>query len=397
MHKTDADILYHCYLDLAERLSSRKRKIERKRDRTMIRGIAPSASLMITRLTSTDIVSLMDIQKYVLGAKGLFFQYCAVKNRNPDCVSSSLDQMMETLLCEICRHEADMIRDVRLQEPCGKRIDLQVIFDVKKNLKRLGNDLARTIVTDVIHEEGNPVDYFYKFYVTNTGSKYHRNDCSYCGGRDLISASYALIKSRRLTPCRCLTEMGVTKDYYCVTAFVDESIHSILWDEEGCPGKAGSYSYIICRGNLESEKQISGDLILSQGVDYTSEHDHVNRITETAIGKVLLTLFYDFEYYGNVCIYTDNQSVVESWNKLALNSRLSKNFLSVKVRYIPRDKNTKADQLGRSRIHLDIPASSYHELVKLNAYVKELETKVSRLEISRWDKAELTIMPRHVI
>ena len=74
-------------------------------------------------------------------------------------------------------------------------------------------------------------------------------------------------------------------DHTCVTAFIDESIHSVAWDEQGHKGKAGIYSYIICWGNLSSESQITDKRVITDGVDYTGENEHIERITETAVGR----------------------------------------------------------------------------------------------------------------
>ena len=52
----------------------------------------------------------------------------------------------------------------------------------------------------------------------------------------------------------------------------------------------------------------------------------------------------------------------------------------VKVSYIPREMNKKADRLGRSRMLLDMPMSTYNETVKKCAQIKELEKEIREKE-----------------
>ena len=127
MHlKTDEEILHDCYMILGQKYASKKSKVELSKDKTLISGIASSTSLTLMRLTSDDIVrTTTDIQKYIITAKGLFAQYSMVRGRNPSCISSSLAQNMDKLITAVCRHEADMIGLLRLQETGGERIDIQ--------------------------------------------------------------------------------------------------------------------------------------------------------------------------------------------------------------------------------------------------------------------------------
>ena len=254
MHlKTDEEILHDCYMILGQKYASKKSKVELSKDKTLISGIASSTSLTLMRLTSDDIVrTTTDIQKYVITAKGLFAQYSLVRGRNPSCISPSLAQNMDKLITAVCKHEADMIGSLRLQETGGERIDIQSIFDLKKNRNRLGNTLARTIIAEAINDKENPIGFIPTFYITDTGKKFHRADCHYCKGRHLSAVTQKMVENQKLTPCKCLSELPTVDDidHTCVTAFIDESIHPVAWDEQGHKGKAGSYSYIICWGKI---------------------------------------------------------------------------------------------------------------------------------------------------
>ncbi len=390
MHQNDEEILYDSYLKLGKRLcqknEDKKNRVDALNDKSLVSGITASSSLMITRLTDDEMqLSTLEIQKYVISAKGMYLQYASIKGRNPGCLSSSLEKNMDRMIRAVCKHEADMIEMLRLQETGGERIDIQGIFDQRKNLNRLGSTIAVTIVSDAIIDTDYPIGFIPEFYITDTGRRFHRADCPYCRGRQLTVTTLKMIENQKLTPCKCLSTLPTKDDtdHTCVTAFIDESIHPVLWDEKGKKGKTGSYSYIICWGNLTDESQITDKRLITQGVDFIGEHEHIERITESAVGKVLMTMAYDYEFTGQVQIYTDNQSVADYWLNSGRNSRLARLFLSVEVSFIPREFNRRADKLGRTRMLLDMPISAYNEAVKNKTRINELENKVALLEAEK--------------
>ena len=383
---TDEEILYNCYMKIAEEKMTKSNTGDASKDKEYISEIAPKLSLTLMRLTSTDIrPPLAEMQKYILDAKRMYEQYSKIIGRHPYCVSGTMTVNMNKLIKAVCRHEADMISLLRAQETGGDRIDIQSIFYQKKNRDRLKNTLARTIVSEAIHDEANPITLLPTYYITDTGKKFHRADCPYCKGKNLSATTQKIVENLNLSPCKCLSELSTVDDvnHTCVTAFIDESIHPVMWNKEGKKGHAGSYSYILCWGNLSNESQISDKLIINQGVDFIGEYDHIERITETAVGKVLMTLAYDYEFIGQVHIFTDNYNTANHWNDISKNTKLAKHFLSVKVSHIPREKNRRADQLGRTRMLLDMPISAYNEAVKNQKRVKELEKKVKLLEAQK--------------
>ncbi len=381
--KTDEEILYSCYLKLGQGGNSKNNTVPASEDKTLIAGITPNVSLMITRLASDDMMlSTIDIQKYLQSSKGMYLQYLTIRRRNPGCISNSLISSMDRLIKAMSHQEAKMISILRMQETNGEYIDIQSIFDNTKNLKRLKNTNARTIVADALNDPGKSADFMPIYYMTASGKKFHHKECPYCKNKKLEAATIEEIKERKLSPCKCLESLQTANgvDRASVTAFVDESIHPVRWNEKGRKGKAGSFSYIICWGDLKDERQISDKNLIAQGVDFISEHEKLERITESAVGKVLMTLAYDCEYIGHVHIYTDNKSVVDHSTDMAINSKLSRGFMSVKVSHIPRYRNTKADKLGRTRMLLDMPMDTYQSMVKSDSRIKELEKKIRRME-----------------
>ena len=395
---TDEEILYDCYIKLSKKIQAKKKIVDESDDKIQAASITSRISLMLMRLTNDDLrLSAIEIQKHIVSAKGMYVQYSAIKGRNPDCLTHTLHQNMDELIRAVCRHEADMLRLLRIQMGCASQIDIQGIFNKKKYLKQLGNAIARNIVSNALRDmESSSECVSSAFYITQTGRRYHRADCPYCAGRYLSVGSKKTISDRQLTPCRCLNEYPAVDliDKTYVTAFIDESIRRIAWDEEGKPGKTGSFSYIIGWGNLKNESQITEKNQIAQGIDYTGECDHGNRITELAIGKVLMTLAYDYEFAGIVHIYTDNQSVVGHWKKQIKNLRLARNFRAVKVSYIPREMNRRADKLGRTRMLLDLPINVYNEIVNKISRVQELEKQIEILEA---EKLAITEIPEVIV
>ncbi len=187
----------------------------------------------------------------------------------------------------------------------------------------------------------------------------------------MIPIKRADAEEQKLTACRCiiLKDAARRESMNYATAFVDESIHPVRWNEDGKRGKSGSFSYIICRGSLSNEMEITDSNIIVKDVDYSRENVHVERITESAIGKVMITLAYDFNFSGHLQIYTDNLSAVKKWGEISKNNLLSEHFESVTVSHIPRSKNKKADKLGRTRAILDLPIDKFEEISnKVNGY-----------------------------
>lgn len=392
---SDEQILYECYLKLSEQAERRARirsSVSAKNDRQLIAGINSKLPLLLTYLVDTNMLTTDELLKKLTKAKGMYMQFHQVCGRNPDCIVSSMNKKMDRLIHAVSRHEATLIDGVRRQHVGGDRFDLNVIFEKKANLNRLGSTIARDIVKDAMKDlslsvgNGKMI-----YYITETGKKYHTEKCPYCKGRELIPATRAVVENQKLTACKCiaLKKAADEADKNCVTAFIDESIHPIKWDEEGKKGSAGSFSYIICRGHLVNEDDIENTFVIAQGIDYMKEKDHIEHLTEAAIGKVMMMLAYDFNFKGNVQIYTDNITAMEKWTTIPTNSRLAKLFESVVVSFVPREQNTRADKLGRSQVFLSLPATTYNDIVsKISAFDSIQKQKAEKKREEERLKAE---------
>lgn len=392
--KSDEQVLYECYMKLNDICARKTKRVLLSEDRKMVSGIISKLPEMIFRLGEDSILTAAEIQENLCKAKKYIFQMACIKNRNSSCVGESLIKSMERLVRAVCKREADMIWLLRIQETGGERIDLETIFENESNISKLGVQFARDIVRAAMKESITTVGRVGKevtWYITETGKKYHVKGCAYCKGRNLIKSTTAMIKLQKLDPCKCvdITYMIESKD--CVTVFIDESIHPVKWGDNGTPDKTSSFSYIICRGNLPSENYIDEDNIITKGVDYCTEKASTTKVTETAIGKVMLLLLYNHNFTGDIQIYTDNKTVLTTWSKVSTNLKIAKQFNSVTVKHISRENNKAADALGREKMFLCIPTDVYNSIVAKNESYDELKCKYENLLTEKRNEEEVKL------
>ncbi len=373
--KKDEKILYDSYCKFGDRKKSKSGKTGSPEDVSIMEKLKKEVSLVIMRLNGSNPYSAVEIQKNLFKAKNMFIQYSHLRARNGLVISPWFIRKMDEMMKAVCAREADQISDIRKRETGGQRIDIAKIFEVKRNQNHLGQMLARDIVSESIYVDDSGKKLPLKYYITDKGRKYHVSGCPYCKGKNLSAVSKEIVENLRLEPCKC---MNVNTSY--VTAFVDESIHLVKWDKNGHRGRIGSFSYIICKGLLKNEDSITDNIIIAKGVESIPENENLQRVTEAAIGKVLLALIYDMEFDGHVRIFTDNKGVVDSWKRNGLNSKLVTHFQSVSVSYIKRVNNTKADLLGRTRRLLDIPIETYNDLIHQHDRIKDLEKQLKEKE-----------------
>ena len=393
--KSDEQVLYESYLKLGKKLKDDAMKtssVSLEEDKELVEEINSKLSLMLVYLDETNILSASEVQKQLIKAKEMYVQLFKVKGRNPECIMGYVNNKMDRLMHAVARHEAYMIQSIRKQEGISEGFDLEELFDQEKNLRHLGTTPIRNVVKDAMNNYSVSMDNKSEiYYITVTGKKYHIGDCPYCRGKKLNLATKAIIEDQKLIACKCvaLKKVANQQDKNTVTAFVDESIRSIQWVDGG---KTGSYSYIICKGRLTSEKDIEDSQIIAQGIDYMHESNHTERLTEAAIGKVMMTLAYDYNFKGNVQIFTDNKAAMGKWGNIPQNSRLATLFKSVTVKYIPRKENTRADKLGKSYTYLNIPTRTYKDIAaKVRAYDKIQEEKEQQAYIAKQQENQTEI------
>ena len=392
--RSDEEILLDAYHQIRENYlngNKKKKKVPLKNDQALIKGILGKVCLNLIYLAEMDSLTMAEIQSYVNSSKAMFIQYNQVLARNPEAISAIFANRMEQLIEAVAHHEAEMLADLRVQEPGGDRTDIGEVFAEKKYYNRLGSTLARVIVRDAIQDLATKAGKStMAVYITETGKKYHVKDCPYCRRWNLIQTTKAMAENQKLTPCKCIADQKAADevDHNFVTAFIDESIHPVQWNENGTKGNAGSFSYIICWGHLDSELEISENNIITKGVDYTHEHKKIEQLSEAAIGKVMITLAYDYNFEGELHIFTDNMTAMQNWTDAQHNSKLAQLFKAVTVSHVPREMNKEADKLGRQRVFLCMPANAYTTVVNKCAGYDNLLKQQAEAKLRAKNEAE---------
>lgn len=307
-------------------------------------------------------------------AKGIFVLFVQAKASFPSMIIK-LEERVEKMLRLLSKWEAELIKPIRVQEIGKEYFNLEEIFRDDVNVGRLSSKLVSEIIkinvkkgeikATTISKSTGIGDIDIKFYITSTGKKYHVRNCAYCKGHSIYEADNQEIADMHLKPCQCVYTLRKERleDWENnATVFIDESIYRTMWDNDGKSGLQGNYSYIICRGHLESEDEINDENTITRGVNAINETKSTAKITKTAIWNVLMYLSYEYQFEGVVQVYVDNKTTLEHWGSNKRNECLSNLFKGVNVTYIPRELNTKADALGHSRVVIDVPKEVYKEI-----------------------------------
>ncbi|WP_044937821.1 hypothetical protein [Pseudobutyrivibrio sp. LB2011] len=396
MARADEDILYELYIKLGKSAKKTNNKGKTKADTEQLKGFL---NRVPTHLLYLDEMNLpqAEINKYLKKAKLMFFSYSTIKNRHPELVSACLANKMDQLVHSIARNEATMVSNFRTQELGGERFDIDSLFVGNNYFKQLLHFSAVEVIKKILNENitFTSVGKTNILYISETGKKYHKKDCPYCKGKLLKPATRAVINNLELTPCKCIKdeEERIRLNDTYRTIFIDESIHTVAWNENGLPGNAGSYSYLICKGLLDDESQITPAITIASGVEYVPEMQHTEKVTKTAIGKVMMIAAFDYDFKGNIKIFTDNKGAMQTWQEEKKNIRIAELFESVTVQFVPREKNTTADAIGRTHMCLKIPIDKYSDIKnKYDMYdrlVKHKDHLESQLKTEETTVAEL--------
>ncbi|MCR5103551.1 MAG: hypothetical protein K6B68_03740 [Eubacterium sp.] len=375
--KSDEDVLYSCYMQLAEKMVQKNKKSNLKKDMNQIEIIEKKIPELKKKLFNMTNFEMSSSHKIFSTVKNYYLQYSSIKGRNPSCVNLTLSSDIDMLIRMLSKIEAKLLNTIRNTLKNGEYIDIQAFFKEKRNLNLLSIEVASQIVLETIGDLDT-------VYISKSGTHYHSMDCSYIKRRVVKPVKRKTLDSSSYLPCRCIDDTVTDKneDSSYITAFIDESIHPVLWNHNGVVGRTGSYSYILCWGKLMKETQITEEGIIDKNVRYTDENRNVVGIAEAALSEVMIRLAYDYNYDKNLIVYTDNKVFSENWYKNTKNYKLSNLFQTVVVRYVPREQNSKADKLGRDRIILNLPRKKYEELVNKIDRLSELEEGVKVLEFA---------------
>ncbi|MBR1598029.1 MAG: hypothetical protein IJ661_03830 [Lachnospiraceae bacterium] len=367
-----------------------------------VRNDLQNRAIKVYHQLAGNVATMSECSKLVNKGKVVYRQYVEYSISAPEIVDQSIQNDVDRLLRIMACWESEFVRQFRFNEHDGGRIDLIKILDDEANVRQLLSHtihwvmeraLSDTEYTIVTEEDRN-------IYITNTGKKYHIAGCRYCMGRRLMAVSINKIENMGYAPCRCVTNLindkgtktaavsgknairAIAGRHSCMTAFIDESIRdnpAKNWDYKA-GNKQASYSYVICRGFLNSEKEINCANICMKNACLFTDTSSPNRTAIEAISTVLFKLAYNNNFHDDVIIYTDNDAAKDRWYLNITNQYLAKQFKSVVVKAINREDNTVADAIGRERAFIDVPASVMKKIIwQCNEY-NELKKKVAGLE-----------------
>jgi len=328
--------------------------------------------------------SIAEKRAYCDKAKKLYWKYYSHLKKNPELDCTRLAKNMDKLLPLIASFEAECLARMRESSLADEKIDLEQVLGEDTNFRVLMQKPIDALLKEVFADKDYTVlgEDNKLVYVSERGKKYHRKDCPYCKDIHMVSATLKKVENMKLQPCKCIESKGMAlsaksaspvqnKPY--VTAFVDESIRKNPWCQldESIPKEQGIYSYIVCEGMLESEKEITEENTLYTCVAPVLEANSVERAAIEAILAVLFALVLE-GYQDNVLIYTDNRRAMVAWKESEVCMNMAKLFKSVMVQHVLRAKNTKADKLGRKRAILDIPSKTLDTILRRDKEVKKI-------------------------
>lgn len=322
-----------------------------------------------------DYLTMADTKIALAQAKKLFNIYISVKRTGVCKVDKKYEEKLDKLLFKVCEFEAKRLELFLLRIPFGYKLNLEPVINNPQYMKMI---FANPV--DIILEKYFKDEKLFEVYgpyeevvcITETGKNFHREDCPYCNNSDMLyEIKQSVAINYGLEPCTCILKRRnhiddmEKNDPNCMTVYVDESNRLNPWSYEGKNGicTQGSYSYYICKGNQSNESRLEDIYIVDKGTGSTDGSKGTTYITNEAIAFVLFKLKYKFSFDRNVKIYTDNQSVAESWRKDGYCEELSKLFQSVEILYVPRNHNKLADAIGREVSVLDVPTDVYNEIL----------------------------------
>lgn len=386
---SEQKIIYEAFIKY-QSMASRMKATTKKKRKSSRDELFRSIDKCVMALKSS---SYTQAEKNTAYNKGrlLYQHYCSLRRTYPELITCSLDNKVDQLLNELSIQAIQYIDRFRKSEIGGTRINIDSIFNEDANIKKLMSQPMDRVLKDALSDRRfsivSKVDQ--KVYITQSGQKYHRANCPYCKRCKLIETTHSKVSNAGYEPCRCI---GTTEkvhinpqgsastgsnemDKGVLSVFIDESVRKSYWStlDPRLDDKQSSYSYIICEGFLENENQITEKNTLYKNACLANEALDTTYSAIEAISTVLLKLAFNYDFHGDVVIYTDNTGAVDKWYKVNSNQFLAEQFESVRIAYIPRDQNKKADAVGRAMEFSCVPV----ELIDL---IKQKLEAYSRIE-----------------
>ncbi len=185
-----------------------------------------------------------------------------------------------------------------------------------------------------------------------------------------------------------------------VTIFVDEAVDDFTFNDSGCAKKVGNGGYIICKGKLGNEKQITAKNTIKRATFPFGEMNRPEKIAEEVIRKALTYLAEELDFRGEVFVFSDNSSAVRLWKTNQFNRATTEYFARFEIKHITRDKNTVADRLVRENKVMPVPKSEFKAMVNKAKLAESLKTEVNELRALQNTKSKnyfgriLKMLPR---
>ena len=277
-----------------------------------LKGLIIKHSLRMEQL-SVRTVDELDINE-LKRSKANYLHYCAIKIRNPEIVSKEVERLMDNFAKAISKWEGEIAFDVASSY---EGFDYKAFKDYSLNPKQMKM------------VEGN---HFYAFV-------------------EAFNEKNMAIRNKA----------NITSNH--VTIFLDETNKDNPLSHTGA--KISNYSYIIVNGSIGRESQINSDNIICEKIGQATPTKHVEEITCEAIGHALFTLLYEYNYTDNVIIRVDNKGAKLLWNKKKKRFVPYGCFRSVRIKYVNRKKNTKADALSRENVVMTLSRKDFNKLIRL--------------------------------
>ncbi len=388
--KTDLEEIYAKHLSCLKGkvISCNEYDSERDRLRTQARNC-------IDRFDHLDDTQAKK-EKTVRFARNVYRRYCAVRKGSPDFDNGSIRLTMSRLTDLMALEEANGLHLLRCEIPEAADKPLNNYVKNKQDVKELMNDIAVYYFRHKFKREKKAAKRKITLNkketivcVSKTGKCYHKLTCAHVKDktRQIMNISNAVKLGYK--PCTCIGDVQEkTGEIICdhknapvlkesmtvVTAFVDESCRHNPWRvyDKSLPEMQTSFSYIICRGDVGSERFITDDNTIEKNACLARWSDNTNTAAIEAIHTVLETLAIKHSFHGDVIIYTDNTGAASSWKKSEVSVGLGSLFNSVRVSFIPRERNKVADSIGRRRIFADISKETM-EKVKVAMHGENIE------------------------
>lgn len=325
-------------------------------------------------------ISIALRRKASIHARELYKRYCSIKMGSEGFDCKELSDIMDRLVDGMAHSAAMEIHALREQYAYSADRDISNYVKGKQKLQKFMGCTAGKYFMPIFEKKAvestvSNTKTFNKdnrmVYVITAENTYHKLTCPICAGKSRRIMGLKNAVRGGYKPCSCISqqygivETGKTivkKDsmdecsYSVVTAFVDESCRSNPWRiyDESLPKQQTSFSYVICKGLLESEHKITKENTLEKTACLARCNGGSTSAAIEAIHAVLEVLDLKYDFHGEVKIFTDNIGAVDKWDESNVGVGLGSLFDKITVSYIPRSENTVADSIGRKRVFADI-------------------------------------------